>query len=172
MEKRPTVWQTGIKFGLITGLILTVYSLILYFLELTSNTWLNLISFIILIIGLVYAHWSFKTNGNGFMSYGQGLGIGTIVAGVSGILSSLFSYIYVKFINPDYMANVLEEQRIALEDQGFDDEQIDQALAIFEAFRTPEVSLLTGIIFMIIFGFILSLIVSAFTKKTDPALDM
>ncbi len=172
MEQRPTVWQIGIKYGLIAGLILTVYSLILYFAELTANIWLNMVPFIILIIGFILAHRSFKEEGNGYMNYGQGLGIGTIVAGISGFISSLFSYIYIKFINPEYLANILEEQRIALEDQGLDDEQIDQFLSIFETLRTPEVSLITGVIFMIIFGFILSLIVSAFTKKTDPALEM
>lgn len=172
MEQKPTVWQIGSKYGLITGLILTALSLILLITALTTNTWFSLLQFAVLIAGFVMAHKAFKNEGDGFMTYGEGLGIGTIVAGISGTIASIFSYIYMKFIDTNYMANIWDQQRIAMQEQGMDDEQIDQMMSMGQSFQSPELILLFGIISVIFFGFILALIVSAFTKNAHPEMEM
>ncbi len=172
MEQKPTVSQIGLKYGLITGLVLAAYTLILLLTDLSTNTWLSSASFIVLIVGMVIAHKAFKNEGDGFMAYGQGLGIGTIVAGIGGAVSSVFSYIYMKFIDTNYMNNVVEKTRADLQAQGMDDDQIDQVLEMSASFRTPEMSVIIGIVVFIIIGFIIALIVSAFTKNTNPELEM
>ena len=99
MENKVTVSQIGLRYGLITGLVLIVFGLILQMTGLATNTWISSISYVILIIAIVLAHNAFKEGGDGFMSIGQGIGIGTLASVVAGTLSSIFSYIYIKFID-------------------------------------------------------------------------
>lgn len=121
-----------------------------------------------MVVGIVLAHKSFKNMNGGFMSYGQGLSIGTIVSGVTGALSGIFSYIYMSFIDPDYMNRVMEITRSRMEEKGLDDAQIDQSMAMVSKFSGGPLTIVFGILGALLFGFIISLIISAFTKHTRP----
>jgi hypothetical protein len=51
------------------------------------------------------------------------------------------------------------------------DQQIDQAMSYSEMFTSPIGIFLMTIVAYIFYGFIISLIVSAFTKNTDPTVE-
>lgn len=174
MEDKVTVSQIGLKYGIIIGLILIIYSMILEFLGLEWKTQqtLGYITYVILIIGIVLAHKAFKEGGDGFMSVGQGLGVGTLLSLIAGVLSSIFSFIYIKFIDDSMLEKIKDAQIEQMENQGMDDAQIEQAMEIAGKFTTPVAILIMGIVGMVFIGFILSLIVSLFTKKSNPALDV
>lgn len=167
-EKEPSVASVALKYGLVGALIGVVYSLILMVTNLNTNPWLSSLSYVILIGTIVVAMQQYKKNNYGYMSYGQGLGIGTLVAAMFGILNSIFVYIYSTFVDPNFMENVMEQQRIELENRGMSDEQIDQALAMSEQFTSPGLMVVWGILGFIISGFIISLIISAIMKKSRP----
>ncbi|SNC59196.1 Protein of unknown function [Hymenobacter gelipurpurascens] len=160
--------SVGIRYGLITGLIATVVSLLQLALISDPETPLRWLSLVIMVVGIVLAHKSFKNMNGGFMSYGQGLSIGTIVSGVTGALSGIFSYIYMSFIDPDYMNRVMEITRSRMEEKGLDDAQIDQSMAMVSKFSGGPLTIVFGILGALLFGFIISLIISAFTKHTRP----
>ncbi len=168
MEEKVTISQAGLKYGLITGLILVVYNLVLYMTGLFTNDKLSWVTYIILIAMIYLAHKAFKDGGDGFMTLGQGLGIGMLVVVIGGTITSLFSYIYLKFVDDTITGQLLEVARVKMEDQGLDDDQIDQAMSMTEKWMTPEIMFVFGILGMIIIGFIISLIVSLFTKKNNP----
>ena len=170
METEPSIKQVGIKYGILTGLILTVYSLILQVSGEAANQAMGYISYALLIGGMVLAHNNYKETGDGFMTYGQGLGIGTIISAVAGFIGSAFSYIYIKFIDDSIIGTVIEQTREKLEEDGMDDEIIDQALAMTEKFLTPGWMFFFGFLGMLMFCFILILIVTAFTKKNKNEL--
>jgi len=172
MEDKVTVSQIGLRYGLIVGLVLVVFSLILQMTGLATNNWISSINYIFIIIGIVLAHKAFKEGGDGYMSIGQGLGIGTLLSLIAGILSSIFVFIYIKFIDDSMMQLIKDKQYEQMEAQGMDDAQIEQAMAIAGKFATPEMILIMGIIFTVFAGFILSLIISLFTKKPNPTLEV
>ena len=172
MEDKVTVSQIGLRYGIILGLIMIVYSMILQFIGLATNNWASSVSYIFLIAGMVMAHKAFKEGGDGFMRLGQGLGIGTLISAVSGGISMIFSYLYIKFIDDSMMQLIQDKQIEAMEKQGLDDAQIDQAMQMAEKFSSPEIIFGIGLIAFIFFGFIISLIVSLFTKKDNPALEV
>ena len=172
MEDKVTVSQIGLRYGIILGLIMIVYSLILQFIGLATNNWASSVSYIFLIAGMVMAHKAFKEGGDGFMRLGQGLGIGTLIGAVSGAISMIFSYLYIKFIDDSMMEMIQEKQIEAMEKQGLDDAQIEKAMEMAEKFSGPEVIFGVGLLVFIFFGFVLSLIVSLFTRKDNPALDV
>ena len=170
METQPSITQVGLKYGVLTGLILTVYSLILQVSGEAANQAMGYISYALLIGGMVLAHNNYKETGDGFMTYSQGLGIGTIISAVAGFIGGTFSYIYIKFIDDSIIGTVVEQTREKLEEDGMDDEIIDQSLAMTEKFLTPGWMFVFSILGMLFFGFILCLIVTAFTKKKNPDL--
>ena len=139
-------------------------------LDMQTTNYLNYVSYIFLTIGIVMAHKAFKEGGDGFMSIGQGLGIGTLMSLIGGVLSGLFSYIYIKFIDDSMLTKLADMQIEQLEKQGMDDAQIEQAMKIAGKFMTAEMIPVWAILGTLFVGFILSLIVSLFTKKANPTL--
>ncbi len=168
MGEKVTVSQVSIKYGLITGLVLVVYNLALYMTGLFTNDKLGWITYVILIVMIYLAHKAFKDGGDGFMTLGQGLGVGMLVTVIGGVITSLFSYFYIKFVDETIIEQILEVARVKMEEQGLDDDQIDQALSISEKMMTPEMMVIWGILGMVIIGFVIALIVSLFTKKNNP----
>ena len=174
MEDKLTVSQVGLKNGIIVGLIFIVYGMILQFLNLDMQVmnYLSYLNYVVLIIFVVLGHKAFKEGGDGFMTIGQGLGIGMLITLIGSAISSVFTYIYLKFIDDSMITRALDYQIEELEKRGMDDAAIDQAMAVTEKIMTPEIMPIMGLVFMLIFGFILVLIVSLFTKKNNPALEV
>lgn len=172
MEDKVTVSQIGLRYGLIVGLVFVVFGLILQIAGLVANNWVNSISYIFLIVGIVMAHNAFKEGGDGFMSIGQGLGIGTLISLISSVLSSIFTYIYVKAIDDSMLTIIKDKQIEQMEAQGMDDAQIEQAMEFASMFTSAEAIVIMAVIAITFIGFILSLIISLFTKKANPALEV
>jgi len=146
----------------------------LQFLNLDMKLMQNLsyLNYVILIVFVILAHKAFKEGGDGFMTVGQGLGIGMLITLIGSVISSIFTYIYLKFIDDSMIQKSLDYQIEELEKRGMDDAAIDQTMAFTEKIMTPEIMPLFALVFTLIFGFILVLIVSLFTKKANPALDV
>jgi hypothetical protein len=173
MEQQVTTRGVGMQYGVIVGIIMIIYGTLLQVtglaLEYQSLSYIN---YIFLGVVIYLAHKKFKEEGDGFMSYGQGLGIGFWISLIGGVISMVFSYIYMSFIDSTIMEQAMDKARYDMEEKGMSDAQIDQAMSITEKFMTPEMIFVMGIVGTLIFGFILSLIVSAITKKTDPQLEV
>lgn len=167
-EKPVTVGNTALRYGLIVGLVCVIYSLILSLTDNSMNRALSSVSYLFIIGGMVMAFKYFKEHNGGFMRYGQGLGIGTLMSLIAGFITSVFMYIYVKFIDTTMMDRAMEMQRVELEKQGMDDAQIDQAMEMASSFTGPEMVLVGGTVGFLIIGFIIALIVSAIMKHTRP----
>ena len=167
-EKQPSVAAVALRYGLIFGLMGIIYQAIIMIADLGDNRWLSSLGYIILIIGIVVAMKSYKEQNFGYMSYGQGLGIGTLLAAVFGFMSGLFTWIYTSFVDTGYMTRLMEKQREQMVLQGLPDEQIDAGMAMAENFQGPLTMILGGTVLTLIVGFILSLIIAAIMKNSRP----
>ncbi|MDX5421289.1 MAG: DUF4199 domain-containing protein [Hymenobacteraceae bacterium] len=167
-ERQPSVAAVAFKYGLIFALIGVVYSLILMVTDLGDNRLLSSLAYLILIAGIVVAMKQYKAENYGYMSYGQGLGIGSLVSVVFGFLSGLFTWLYTEFVDTGYMARVMEKQREEMIRQGMSDEQIDAGMAMAESFQGPVTMILGATVITLIIGFILSLIIAAIMKNSRP----
>jgi Protein of unknown function (DUF4199) len=171
MEQQTTTARVALKYGVIIAIASIVYITILYVSGQSTNTPLLYLGFVISIVGMILAMKEFKEDSNGFMSYSQGLGIGTMMSAVSGFISGTYNYIYTVFIDPTIRQQILDKTRIALEERGMDDAQIDQAMSISEKFSSPGMGFAFGMIGSVVVGFILALIISAIMKRDKPVFD-
>ncbi len=164
--------SVAIKYGVIGGLVSIILFVIMDFAGVSGNpslTWVNTVLSLVIFVALIaVGQREFKKNGDGFMSYGEGLGLGTLLSLVSGIISSIFVYVYVSFINSAYIDNIRQQQVESMEKQGMSDAQIEQAMKMAENFSGPIAMLIFGILGSVFFGFVVSLVVSAFTKESRP----
>jgi len=161
-----------IKYGTISGLVGIILFIIQDFAGIAGNqeySWLSTIISVLIVGTFIFlAQKEYINGGDGFMSYGEGLGIGTLMSLVSGIISSIFTFIYISYVNPAFLDNIREQQVIAMEEQGMSDAQIDQAMKMAETFTSPIAMAIFGILWAVFIGFVVSLLVSAFTKKSRP----
>ncbi|HNP19124.1 MAG TPA: DUF4199 domain-containing protein [Fulvivirga sp.] len=168
----PTTKSIVMKWGPILGLISIGLILITALGELQRSSAMNWIGIIPTIAIIYLAHKEYKDTGDGFMSYGKGLGLGTLIVVVSSLISSIFFYIYIKFIDTNYVQILKDIQLEGMQEQGMGDAQIEQAMKMSENFMTPEMMFVFGIVIGVFFGFLVSLVVSAITKNNNPALEV
>jgi hypothetical protein len=171
-----SVWSIGLKVGLIEGVILIVYNIISYTLGWAES---NPIAFFLVIVvnsallifGIVYAHIQYKKQYK-YMSYGVGLGLGVIVSLIAGLLLSIFSFVYLNYIDTEFMNRFTENSIIWMENKGADSAQLEEQLSSSEASQRNPLGILSGAFMYVFIGFFLSLIIAAITKKTEPIEDL
>ena len=164
-----TTRSAGIRYGLIMGVFSIVYFVVLNTLgaDITQGpaSWGR---YVYVAVFIFLAHKYFKDSGDSFMSYGQGIGISFWMGLISVAVSSVFTYIYVKFIDQGFIQQILDRTRQGMEEKNMSEEQIDQAMSMTAKFMTPEMMLVFGIVFGIIGTIIIGLIVTIFTQKKSP----
>jgi hypothetical protein len=159
-----TVRSVGLKFGLIMAVYSVVFFLIVSLAGLNPfDNKLGLISIPISIVILVLAHRNFKASGDGFMSYGQGIGIAVLMTLVSLIIAGLFSYFYAEIIAPEVMERFYDAQLADMESKNMSESQIEMAVNVTKRFFW-----LFYAIGGMLGGTIMALIVTIFTQKKNP----
>lgn len=163
-----TPTSVGLRYGLLMGLVNVIFSFILFVTHADQLPvrWLGLA---IIVVGMVLAHNAYKQANSGFMNYSEGLGIGSLMSFVSGVLSTVFSYVYIKFVDPEYLSRLMESTRTKMEEKGgMTDEQIDQVLGAMQKYSAGAWGLFIGLFIALLIGFLIALVVSAITKHSKP----
>ena len=158
--------KTSLKYGLITGAVLIVFSLVTYYAGMMANESLQWISYLMLAAGIFLGvKYHRDRDLGGYMSYGRGLGAGVLIGLFSAILLAVFIYLFYGMIDPGALGELKRLQEEKMYEQGQTDEQIEMA----SKFMTPEVMAIFTLPAMTFFGFIFSLIISAILKRNRPA---
>lgn len=166
--KKVSVKNIAIKWGIINGLVGIIFFIVTDLGGLSGNQSLQWLGLLIFAGLLVMAHREYKNEGDGYMTYGQGLGIGTLLALISGFITNVFLFIYISFVNSDFIDVIKERQIMQMENQGMSDAEIEQAMSFSEFFMSPIALSLFGLVGGVFFAFIASLILTIFTKKNSP----
>jgi len=163
-ETPVTTRSVGIKYGLISTLVAILFFLVLVFSGQNAfeNKW-GWVRVIISVVFVVLAHKDFKDSGDGFMSYGQGVGIAFWISLVGTVLGTLFTYVYVTLIDPGVMDSFYIMQTEQFEAQGMPDSQIETTITWTKKLFWP-----MGIFVGLLFGVLVGVFVSIFTQKKNP----
>jgi len=173
MDNNINPWKANITNGLILGLIGIVYTMVVYFLDLTFNKVQGWVFLALLIIILFFLVKSYRDNyRDGFINFGQALGAGMIIFLYYAIISAVFTYILYTFID----ANLLDKQLAFTEGEmlkrGLPQEAIDMSMSIQKKIMKPAIMAPISIIGNMFSGLIMSLIVGAFVRKEgNPLID-
>ncbi len=173
MEPKVNAWKSNLNNGLILGLAGIVYSLILYFLDQSLNKTGGYI-FIIIQIGLLFFLLkSYRDNlMHGQITYGQSFGAGLIICIYYAIIMAIFSYILYTVIDPGLVAKQLAMAEEGMVKKGLPQSAIDTGMAFTAKIMKPSIMVISGIFGNIIWGAILSLVISIFIKKEgNPLID-
>lgn len=166
----PSTARVALKYGVITGLSLTIYQLILYLGQLDTVTALSLLIFVFPIVGIVLGIKEFRSLNRNHITYGQGVGIGSLVGAITGILIGFFDSIYLHSIDPSVIKRRLDYTVERLERSNFSSEMIDKVIE--QAEKTgPGQTFASNAFTYLIFGLIVSLIVAAIMKREKNIFD-
>jgi hypothetical protein len=166
MEEQLTTGQVIKKWGVIYGAIGTVVNVVPMLMELQIS-WMPIVNIAIAIAMFILACKEFKTENGGMMSFGEGFKISLGAAAISGVMRSVVVYIYIKFIDPEYMERMKQIMNDTWRAQGMTDEQIEQSSKFMAGMSNPEIGLILGIIVVVLGGLIWGAIVSAIMKNGE-----
>jgi len=157
--------------GLYIGLALIVVSLLDYLFGFYGqNKVFNLISYVIMIVGIAWATiWYRDKDLGGFVTYGQAVSFGVVLSACFGIVSAVFVILLTTVIAPEYMERALEITYDKLLEKGtISEDQADAMIAMSKKLANPIFTFFTSILGSVIMGLVISLISSIFIKKNPP----
>ena len=114
-ENQTSMLKQTMTFGAIIALILVVYGILLYILDLTFNKVLGYVQYVVLFIGIFLATKTYRDKSlGGFISYGKALGFGVLISVFVGIVTIFFGYIMMRYIDPGLIDKylVIAEERL------------------------------------------------------------
>ncbi|AFD06049.1 DUF4199 domain-containing protein [Solitalea canadensis] len=172
LQPQVSPFKTALTYGLYMGLGLMAFSLIMYMLAIPLDSKLHYVQYLIYFVVIWFGikHHRDQDLG-GYISYGRGLGCGTLIAGVAGIIMGIYTFILFKYIDPDLVNQIFAAQEKQMLDSGQSQEQVDKMINMSKGFMQPWMMGLIVVPTVIFSGFILSLIVSAVHKKEQPMFD-
>ena len=173
MEQNVNPWKANLTNGLIIALIGIVFSLVMYFLDLSFNQIQGWIFMVIQIIVLFFLVKSYRDNYmHGMITFGQALGAGVIIFLYYAVIMAVFTYILYAVIDPDLIDKqlaFLEEKMIK---KGLPEAAIEAGMKMQSKIMKPAIMAPLSIFGSMLQGLIMSLIVAAFVRKEgNPLID-
>lgn len=168
-EKKRSVTINSLNYGLITGAVIIVYSLLLYIANLYMNKGLGFVAYVFLLGGMFWGTLEYrKKSMNGYMTYGQAFSSAFLIGLFAGIIGTIYMFIFVQYINPGMVNEIIEQTRVKLQDQNLTEDQIESALDYTRKFTTPLMMTIWGLVAYTLISLVLGLLSAIFLKKPDP----
>ncbi len=97
--------------------------------------------------------------------YSSALGTGVMIGLFAAIFSTIYTYCYFNFINPNMSELIYQMEVLKMEAKGMTDAQISQAEPIMRKMMSPVILTAIGMVSMFIINVVLALIVAIFVKN-------
>jgi len=165
-DAKRTLNSNAIYFGVLTGLGLIIYTLILYIFNATTNQTLGYLSMLILAIGVYLSAKMFRDHSKkSFINYSQALGVSVLTAFYASVLLAIYMYVFYKFIDPEAIQPMIEEAEREMYRRGIEGSQLDQAMEMSKKFMQPGWMAGMALLGNTFWGTIIGLITSIFVKR-------
>lgn len=170
-ESEVPFFPTALRWGLISAAVSIVYALVTNLLGIaTTQTALNTIIGFGIIGGVSYlcikAH---RDELGGFISFGRAFLVAFVALMISSVISSIFNFFYMNYIDPSAMDAVLQATESMMAGFGMSEDQVEEAVEQTRVSMESPVSILTGLIAMSIFAAIIAAIFGGIMKDERPA---
>ena len=171
--------STVLKWGLITGMVYVVFSLIgnllgiqqggNFGLALLSNFLLMLATFFTIYLGVKETR---DESGKEYFTMGEGFVAGFKMALIAAVIAVVFSFVYLQFIDPDMMENMLETTEDQWDEMGVPEENREMGRKMQGYFTNPFVLSAFVLAQVLFWGAIKSLVAGIILKKNPPVVPM
>ncbi len=163
----------AMNYGAVLGLCLALIALILWVLDVDEQQSIipSMLNNVVIIGFLFYVITYYRDTFNGgYISYSQSLKLGTSVAFFSSVLMAFYTFVFITYLNPDMLSNILNmtEQAVLQSNPEISEEELDLALEMTGKLTQPHWIMIMGVLSGTFMGFFYSLVLSFFVKKTDP----
>lgn len=157
--------RIGLTYGLVLGFIMIFVFILQQFVPFITPSRLSIINLLVLAIGLVMATLAVRKQNSGLMTFGQGMRPNSMLILVSTIVSSLFTYVYVKFIDDFYLQS-LKDARLESLKEKVSEEQAEIMIQNAGSFFSAEFIMIPLLVSKFVLGFVFTFfIVAVLTKK-------
>ena len=103
----------------------------------------------------------------GYLSYGQGVWMGTRMGILAGIIIGAWMFLYIKVINPGYLDEVIVQMQETYLSMGMSENEVAQMEGMFSLVANPVLMIVSGIFGVGITALIFSLIIAIFQRRKD-----
>ena len=167
--------SNAIKYGVISGIVSIIFSMALYFIN--PKMMFGGLAYLGMLIP-VFFMWKASNDekkiNEGYLPFGEALIISFIVVAIALLISSIFTYILINFIDPS-LVDVIKEISIEAAEKvagifGADEDSLDEMRDQMDEqdLRPTIFTTLFNYLGSLVVGFIIALIVAAIVKKTRP----
>ena len=166
--------STKFTYALILTICQVVFSLIMYFLgfeteKLATGQYVQWLGFVFIISVLWLGIKAVRDEAPGqALGYGGCVGAGVLISLYAGLMSGVYRFIHLRFINTSFADYAIDFQKVKMAAKGISDAQIERAEGIMRATMGPAVQAIFTPILGVIFGLVFSLIIAAFLKRNPP----
>lgn len=164
-------FEPALLYGGIIGGVVILHSVILYALDATFSVYAQVSGYILPFALFFLMLFLYRREYlGGIMKYSQGFGMGTLIAVVAGIIGTAYMFVFMKYIDPDFIKTVVQMQEDKMLEKGLDEAAIEQAMSFTEKFRSVGFMTISSFFGSVIMGAIFSAIACIFLKKEpkDP----
>lgn len=155
------------KWGLIGGMVSIIVGILAYLLNLQDSKMIQYLSVLIMLACVVFSHFEFRDKlNNGRATFGELFRVGFLVSLVIALISMIWFYIFVNFIDTDLVFRTLNKAEADMVARELSAAEVEKAMEITKKFVTPIYMTLIGFFYTAILGLIVTL-VSALVVKND-----
>ncbi len=157
-----------LNYGLALGIVSIIIALVNFsFGDIYDPHWgVTVISIIATSSIIVYAFKVFKNSNKGFLALGTALKIGMGIVLVSTILYLIYFFVFTKFIEPEFFANLLNLKEQEMIDANMSDDQIETSKSFMENYL-PLIVYVSIVALSLFLGFLISLVGGLIMKKSE-----
>lgn len=130
MENQVNSKSIILNYGLYLGVLSVIASLIKYA---TGNLYViefysAIVGIVLLIVFVILGIRKFKSDNNGFLTFGEGAKVGLGVTLIATLIIIAYSVLLATVIEPDFITNTIEAQKVMFADSfGMTEGQIEEA---------------------------------------------
>jgi uncharacterized membrane protein YfcA len=167
--------KTTLFYGLILAAINIVLTLVGFFLgfqtdKIAEGRWFGFLTFILAIVIIWLGTKAVREEAKDkALSYGKGVASGVLISAYSGLLTSVYSFVHLTFINPNFREYMLNSMREKWTAAHMTDAQMEAAEKVMNIMMSPVMASISGLIMSVLFGLVVALVVSAFLKREPQA---
>jgi len=158
-----------VSYGLITGTGAGIWLIVYYeFIYSIAPFW-GLVGWVILGAGIYLGIKSTReTVYQGKISFSQAVMTGVIISFLAGLVTGVFNFIYVKWINTEFLEFILAESKKVMEEKAASSEELQQQLDGIQKSFSPSQQFFASLTGTLFYGLIITLVASILLRNRDP----